>query len=70
MVGRVLSANLGRNLDMAARGPIKRCTSFTFVGLRISIMTLHFSRFALIPCCFSMKPKNFSLSTPNTHFLG
>jgi len=69
-MGRVLSANLGRNLDMAVKWPIKHCTSFTFVGLRISIMALHFSGFASIPHCVSMKPKNFPLSTPNRLFSG
>jgi len=57
-MGPVLSANFGRNLDMAVRQPIKRCTSFTFFGLRISIMALHFSGFASIPRV-SMKPKKF-----------
>jgi len=66
---RFLSANLGRNMDMAIRWPISHCTSFTFVGLRISIMA-YFSRFALIPRCDSMKSSNFPLSTSNTHFSG
>jgi len=69
-MGHVLSANFGRNLDMVVRRPINRCTSFTFVGLRISIMTLHFSGFASIPHYVSMKPNNFLPSTPNMHFLG
>ena len=34
MMGRVLSANLGRNHDMAVRHPTKCCTSLTLVGLR------------------------------------
>jgi len=69
-MGRVLSANFSRNLDMAIRRPIKRCTYFIFIGLCISIMVLHYSGFASIPRSVSMTPKNFLLSTPNTHFSG
>jgi len=59
MIGRVWSASIGRNLDMAVRWPTKRCTSLTLVGLCISIMALHFSGFSSIPRCVSMKPKIF-----------
>ena len=38
IMGRVLSASLGRNVDIAVRWSTKRCTSLTFVGLRIWII--------------------------------
>jgi len=69
-MGRVCSANLGRNLDMAVRRPTRRCTSLTLVGLHISIIALHYLRLASIPRCVSMKPRNFQLSTSKIHFLG
>jgi len=69
-MGWVLSTNLGKNIDMVVRRPTKHCTSFTFARLRISIMALHFSGFAMIPHCMSMKPKNFLLLTPKMHFSG
>jgi len=70
MMGWVSSANFGKNLDIAVRQPIKRCTSLTLVGLRILNMALHFSGSASIPHCISIKPKNFLLSTLKTHFSG
>jgi len=66
-MGLVLSASVGRNLDMAVRQPTNHCTSLMFVGLRMSMIGLHFSGFASIPRCVSMNPKNFPLLTPNTH---
>ena len=69
-MGLVLSASLGRNLDIAVRQPTNRCTSLMFTGLGISMIALHFSGFASIPCCVSMKPKNFLLSMSKTHLLG
>jgi len=68
MKGRVWSASFGRNLDMTVKWTTRRCNSLTLVGLRISIMALHFSGLASILCCVSMKPKNFLLSMPKTHF--
>jgi len=68
IMGWVCSASFGRNLDMAVRRPIKRWTSLTLLGLRISMMALHFSGLALMSHCVSMKPRNLPRSTPNTHF--
>ena len=70
IMGRVCSTSLGRNLDMAVRRPIRCYTSLTLVGLRISIIALHFSGLASITRGVSMKPRNFPLSTPKTYFLG
>jgi len=50
-MGRVCSASLERNLDMAVRRLTRHCTSLTLVGLRISIIALHFSGLASIPHC-------------------
>jgi len=54
-------------MDIAVRRPIKRWTSLTLVGLRIS-MIAHFSGLTSMPRCVSMKPRNLSLSMPKTHF--
>ena len=42
----ICSTNLGRKREMAVRRPIRRCTSLILLGLRISMMALHFSGFA------------------------
>jgi len=55
---------------MAVRRLIRRWTSLTLLGLRISIMALHFSGLGSMSRCVSMKPRNLPRSTPNTHFLG
>jgi len=46
-MGLVLSANLGKNLNIAVNHPISRCISLMFVGLLISIMALHFQGWPL-----------------------
>jgi len=69
-MGLVLSASLGRNFDIAVRRPTNRCTSLMFTRLRILMIALHFSGFASIRRCVSMKPKNFQLSTLKTHLSG
>jgi len=68
IIGLVLSANLGRKREMAVNLATSRCTSLTFVGLLISIIAWHFSGFASIPRCVSMKQRNLPLSTPKVHF--
>ena len=70
IMGRVCSASFGRNLDIAIRLPIRGWTSLTLMGLCISMIALHFSGLASMLRCGSMKPRNLSLSTPKTHFLG
>ena len=70
MMGWVCSASLGRNQEMTVKRPIRRCTSLILLGRRISMMALHFSGFALMPHCVSMKPKNLPRSTPKMHFSG
>jgi len=70
IMGWVCSTSFGRNMDMVVRRPIRRWTSLTLVGLRISIIALYFSRLASMPRCVSMKPRNFPLSTLKTHFSG
>ena len=49
IMGWVYSASFGRNLDMTVRRPIRHCTSLTLVGLRISMIALHFSGLASMP---------------------
>ena len=70
IMGWVCSASFERNLDMAVRQPIRRWTSLILLGLHISMIAVHFSRFASMSRCVSMKPKNFQWSTPKTHFSG
>ena len=70
IISGVRSASVGRNLDMTVRRPIKRWTSLTLVGSRISIIALHFSGLASMSHCVSMKPRNLPLSTLKTHFSG
>jgi len=70
MIGWVCSASLGRKWEMAVRRPMRRCTSLTLVGLRISMIALHFSGLASIPRWVSMNPRNLPRSTPNTHLSG
>jgi len=58
MMGWVCSASFGRNLEMAVKWPIRRWTSLILLGLRISIIAVHFSRFASMSRCVSIKPRN------------
>jgi len=55
---------------MAVRRPMRRCTSLTLVGLRISMIALHFSGLASIPGWVSMNLRNLPRSMPNTHLSG
>jgi len=48
-MGWVCSANLGRKREIAVRQPMRRWTSLMVVGLRISIIALHFSGLVSIP---------------------
>jgi len=44
--------------------------SLMLVGLRISIIALHFSGLASMPRWVSMKPRNLPWLMPNTHLSG
>jgi len=70
IMGWVCSASLGRKREMAVRRPMRRWTSLTVVGLRISMIALHFSGLASMPRWVNMKPRNLPQSTPNTHLSG
>jgi len=70
MMSWVCSANLGRKREMVVRQPIRRWTSLTLVGLRISMMALHFLGLASMPRSVSMNLRNLPRSTPNTHLSG
>jgi len=69
-MGWVCSANLGRKWEMVVKRSMIRYTSLILLGLRISMIALHFSGFALMPRCVSMKPRNLPRSTPKMHFSG
>jgi len=58
------------NLLRAAILPLRRCTSFTFVGGDISIIALTLSGFASILLCDIIKPRNFPYGTTNIHLDG
>jgi len=49
---------------------MRRFTSLTLVGLRISMITLHFSGLASMPRWVSMNSRNLSRSTSKTHLSG
>ena len=70
IMGWVCSASLARKREMTVRRPIRRWTSLMLVGLRISIIVLHFLGLASILCWVSMKPRNLPRSTPKTHLSG
>jgi len=67
-MGWVCPANLGRKWEMAVSRPMRHYTSLTLLGLRISIIALHFLGLASMPRCVSMNPRNLPRSTPKTHF--
>ena len=69
-MGWVCSASLGRKQEMAVRQPMRRCTSLTLVGLRISMIALHFSGLASLSCWVNMNPRNLPRSTPKMHLSG
>ena len=70
MMGWICSASLGRKWEMVVRRPTRRCTFFTLVVLRISMIALHFSGLDSIPRCVSMNPRNLPQSTPNMDLSG
>jgi len=70
IMGWVCSASLGRKREMAVRRPMRRWTSLTVVGLRISMIALHFSGLASMSRWVNTKPRNLPRSTPNTHLSG
>ena len=69
-MGWVCSASLGRKQEMTVRWPMRRWTSLMVVGLRISIMALHFSGLASMPRWVNINPRNLPRSTPNTYLSG
>jgi len=69
-VGWVCSASLGRKQEIVVRRPMRRWTSLMVLGLRISIIALHFSGLASIPRWFNMNLRNLLRSMPNTHLSG
>jgi len=62
-MGWVCSASLGRKREMAVRRPMRHWTSLIVVGLRISMIALHFSGLASMPRWVNIKPRNLPLST-------
>jgi len=70
IMGWVCSASLGRKREMAVKWPMRRWTSSMLVGLRISIIALHFSGLASMSRWVSMNPRNLPRSTSNTHLSG
>jgi len=69
-MGWVCSASLGRKQEMALRRSMRRCTSLTLVGLRISMIALHFLGLASMSRWVSMNPRNLPRSTPKMHLSG
>ena len=67
-MGWVCSANLGRKREMAVSRPMKRSTSLTRLGLRISIIALHFPGLVSMSRCVIMNPRNLPRLTLNTYF--
>jgi len=55
---------------MAVRQPMRRCISLMLVGLRISMIALHFSGLASMLRWVSMNPRNLPRSTLKTHLSG
>jgi len=70
MMDWVCSASLGRKREMVVRCPMKRCTALTLVGLRISMIALHFLGLASMPRWVSMNLRNLPRLTPKTHLSG
>jgi len=66
-MGWVCSASLGRKREMVVRRPMRRWTSLIVVGLRISMIVLHFSGLTSMPRWVNIKPRNLPRSMPNTH---
>jgi len=69
-MGWVCSTSSGRKREMTVRWPIRRWTSLIVVGLRISMIAMHFSGLASMPRWVNIKPRNLPRSTPNTHLFG
>ena len=70
MMGWVCSANLDRKWQMAVRRPVRRWTSLTLVGLRISMMALHFLGLASMSRWVSINPRNLPRLMLNKHLSG
>ena len=68
--GRHLFVALETNLFRAVILPFKLYTFFTVLCGPDSIMARTFSGLTSMPLWDTMKPKNFSVVTPNTHLLG
>ena len=69
-MGWVCSASLGKKREMAMRRSMRRWTSLMVVGLRISIIALHFLGLASMPRWVNINLRNLPRSTPNTHLSG
>jgi len=69
-MGWVCSASLGRKREMAVRRPMRRCTSLTLVGLRISMIAFDFSGLASMSRWVSMNPRSLPWLTLKTHLSG
>ena len=68
--GKHFSVALEINLLSAVTRPVRDWTSLILYGGCISRIALIFSRFALIPLCETMNPRNFPDATPKAYLLG
>jgi len=55
---------------MAVSRAMRRCTSLILLGLRISMIALHFSGLASMPRWVSLNLRNLPRSMPKTHLSG
>jgi len=69
-ISLILYVNLGKKRASDIKWPTNRWISLRFLGLLISAMAVHLSGLASIPRAVSIKPRNFPIGTPNTHFSG
>ena len=70
IINCVLSAKCGKNDDIAVSRLMRYCTTLMLLGLLISLIARHFSRFASILLRVRINPRSLSPSTPKTHFFG
>lgn len=59
-----------RKREREGRRLVSCCTSFTLVGLLISMITWHLLRFTSIPLLFNIYPMNFPSCTPKENLVG
>ena len=73
---RVVKKGFSRSMDReikrprAANRPISRWISFLELGVGDYKMALSCARFASIPFCVTIKPRNLPALTPKAHFWG